>query len=42
MLPVATFRLTDRGRTIAARLQEDSHPVHLKIAQTLRGQERRG
>jgi DNA-binding transcriptional regulator PaaX len=42
MLPVATFRLTDRGRTIAARLQEDSHPVHLKIAQTLRGQENLG
>lgn len=35
-LPVATYRLTDRGRTIAARLQGNSHPVHMKIAQTLR------
>ena len=40
--PVATYLLTDRGRTLAARLQEDSHPVHLKSAQSLRGQENRG
>jgi hypothetical protein len=31
--PVATYLLTDRGRTIASRLQDDSHPVHLKGAQ---------
>jgi hypothetical protein len=40
--PVATYLLTDRGRTVAARLQENNHPVHLKIGQKLREQENRG
>ena len=37
--PVATYLLTDRGRTIAARLQTDSHPVHLKGAPKSHGPE---